>query len=555
METAASSAWLIPVSGPALAPIEIEPVSGGATLGRGETCPIRVPVDADRVSRQHARFLHDDAGWRIVDLSSRWGTFLNGVKLPPHRDVPLGEGDLVRIAPWTFNFTARGVPHHCLRSEDDLTVNATMIRSHTPGQGTEETTANRLAEDMLALLLESAAAIHGAETESTLAETLIDAATRGTGLPNAAVLRPLDADGHLNIIAARNADADGDAPRGYSRSLLTAASEGFVAELQTGADTHVAQSIVRLGINAAICAPLMLGGTVAAYLYVDSRGNSSMARPPRAGAAAFCLALARMSGLALANLKRVDIEKRQAAIEHDLSAAAEAHKWILPPRVVQSGQITCTGESRAGAYVGGDFFDVIPLDDGRVVVALGDVSGHGVAASVLMTAAQGFLHAALRRNESLDQAVTELNRFIVPRRPFSSFMTLWVGIFDAANHTVSYVNAGHGYALIEAPGTEPAMLDGGHDMPVGFDESAEYRAVTQPLPKTGRALIVSDGLIEQYDLGTTCERQQFGLDNVRELFHTTRDDDTVAAIFDAVIKHAGSTALQDDATAVVVTWS
>ena len=56
----------------------------------------------------------------------------------------------------------------------------------------------------------------------------------------------------------------------------------------------------------------------------------------------------------------------------------------------------CTGESRAGRHVGGDFFDVISLSDGRLAVAMGDVTGKGIPASVLMTATQGFLHASLQ---------------------------------------------------------------------------------------------------------------------------------------------------------------
>jgi hypothetical protein len=262
-----------------------------------------------------------------------------------------------------------------------------------------------LGENLLTLLLDSAAAIHAAESELALAEALIDAAIRGTGLSNAAVLRPLDAEGRLDVIASRRASVD--SPAGFSRTLLKTAAGGAVAELSADSSLEMSVSMLNLGIQAAICAPLMLGESAAAFLYVDDRGVRNRAMPVHGAAASFCMALARMAGLALANLKRIEIEKRQAALEQDLTAAARAQKFILPKGQTTVGRLTCTGQSRPGAYVGGDFFDVIPLGEHRVAVALGDVTGHGVAASVLMTAAQGFFHAAVQRSASLADAGTE----------------------------------------------------------------------------------------------------------------------------------------------------
>ena len=548
-----AKAWLVPLSGPPIDPIEIHAAPGGATLGRGEACAIRLPADADKVSRQHVRFSHDaqDSAWRVADLASRWGTTLNGVKLVPGREVPLSEGDLLTIVPWTFNFSTHGVPKRGLLSEDDSALGTTIVRSFGPSAGLEDAPP-AMGEDLLTLLLESADSLHAAATEKDLAEALIDAAVRGTGLANAAVLRPLDAAGHLDVIAAKRGLSD--APAGFSRTLINTAAQGVVAELSADSRFDISASMVSLGIKAAICAPLMLGGAAAAFLYVDDRGVRTRFSPVHKGAASFCLALARMAGLALANLKRIEIEKRQAAMELDLTAAARAQKWILPKRQTVAGRLTCTGESRPGAYVGGDFFDVIPLDDGRVAVALGDVTGHGVAASVLMTAAQGFLHAALRRSNSVAEAVTDLNRFIYPRRPASSFVTLWVGLFDVVAKTVTYVNAGHGYALLEATGGEITMLDGGDDFPIGFDESIPYGQTVAPLPASGRALVISDGLVEQFDQGRINPAEQFGIEGVHAVLARHPAAEAVGALFDAVFSHADSETLQDDATAVLVTW-
>ena len=100
------------------------------------------------------------------------------------------------------------------------------------------------------------------------------------------------------------------------------------------------------------------------------------------------------------------IERRQARFESELAAAAVAQRWILPKRLSTACGFCVTGESRPGAYVGGDFFDVIPLSDTKLAVALGDVTGHGIAASVLMTAAQGSDPASLAF-EAMDRAARD----------------------------------------------------------------------------------------------------------------------------------------------------
>src|SRR4051812_47989870 len=441
--------YLVPLSGPPLDPIKLEPRSGGLTLGRHEQADVLMPPDAEGVSRFHARFTFDEAErrWRLADLSSRWGSFVNGVRVQPGRGVPLRDGDLVRIAPWTFGFSA-AARRPGLASTDD--VGQTRVRNVAP------VATGSPRDDMLALVLETAAALHDVEDEKQLAQRLADAARRGTGLPNAAVLRPADNTGRFELLLAevkqaghgtsRRGDSPDDPPSSaYSRSLLNAAAQGNVVELAPGSDAPASQSIAQLGISAALCVPLMLGDAPAAFLYLDARGTVPV--PMRAGATEFCVALSRIASLALANLKRLDIERRQALMETELEAAAIAQRWVMPRRVSQVGPFRITGESRPGQYVGGDFFDVVDIGGRRVGVAIGDVGGKGVSASVLMTATQGFLHASLGGHGEPGRAVEAVNKFVCPRREGSRFVTMWVGVFDPANRTLRYVDAGHSYAL------------------------------------------------------------------------------------------------------------
>ncbi len=249
--TAPSLRYLVPVAGPPLEPIAMAARPGGLTIGRHERCDLLLPATADGVSRVHARFQFDagESRWRLSDLNSRWGTFVNGVRVAPGREVPLSDGDLVRIYPWTFGFGAAARPRG-LQTADDR--GHTMVRPVSP----PVTATPR--DDMLALLLETAAALHDAPDERRLAERLIDAARRGTGLPNAAVLRPADNAGRVDVVAAEMRQAPGAAPS-FSRSLLAAAAAGPVVEMTGGggagaaaaaAAAAVSQSIVEMRIDA-----------------------------------------------------------------------------------------------------------------------------------------------------------------------------------------------------------------------------------------------------------------------------------------------------------------
>ena len=440
--------YLVPVAGPIDEPFDLRVKPGG--LGRHDDCELLRPADADRVSRFHARFEPRDAQWTIVDLASRWGTSVNGVRLAPGVAVPLAEGDLVRVRPFTFVFSAAAAPRGRLAMRDDGDSDGdagrSIVRTLAGPIGTRPA-----GEGLLQLVLACAEQLQTATDEQALAERLMDAALRGSGLTNAAFLRAVDPHGRYEVVAARfgasTPAADGEVR--FSQSLIRAAAGGQAAELSSsssGGDGAVGgQSIVRMQIASALCVPLLIGqgdvdgdgipdATIAAYLYLDARGT--LAPKLRPHAREFCVALGRIASLSLANIKRIEIERRSAKMDADLRAAADVQAWMLPRRHTRVGLLACIGESRAGQMLGGDFFDLIDLGDDRVAVTIGDVSGKGIIASVLMTATHGHLHAALKTLRDPALAVAATHRFIEARRPSGKFVTAWVGVIDVKRRTL-----------------------------------------------------------------------------------------------------------------------
>lgn len=543
--------FLVPVAGPPLNPLELKAGAQPLTFGRHENCDLRAPLHADGVSRVHARFRFEAGRWRVMDLGSRWGTLVNGIKLTPKLEMPLSESDAITILPWTFSFSSMP-DRKGIVSENDL--GASIIRT-VMGDA-----SLAISNDLLTLLLEASATIHSASSETELAERLIEAAVRGTGLPNATVLRPLDADGRLQIIACRLSGTGEPLDSSFSRTLIAAAMDGAVAEL-SAAGGDISHSLIAMSVAAALCVPLMLGPRAAAFLYLDARSHRPSrvgSQPLRKNATEFAAALGRLGSLALANLKRIELTQRQLWLDGELRAAAAAQKWILPARSTRFGSYLCIGESRAGQSIGGDFFDAFELPDGKLAVAVGDVSGKGIPASVLMTATQGFLHASLLALKEPEAAVTALNQFIIPRRHDERFITLWVGILDPVNREMRYVDAGHGYAWMTGPDPSPVRLGAGEGLPLGIDADSDYVANTVQLSEHGKVVVVTDGIVEQYGEAAapagTSSQQQFRVEGVLASLGHGNGNDIIADLFSDVIRHAATDQLADDATAVMVSW-
>lgn len=589
--TASADLAIVSVAGPTSEALALKP-PGPLSVGRRTSHALPLPHD-EHVSRDHAAFIYQPESaelgghspssgphnlirvggrWLIRDTGSRHGTWVNGVRLEPMRECPIRVGDLIVIAPWTFQVVDRGQaqsPSTLMLAQMDASPDsgATIKRI-----GAEAKRAP--AQMRLDLLLDCAGAIHASPDEPALAEAVLDAALAGTGFANGAILRPIGSDESVEIVAHRgmiaagtghggsgdgHTMAFGGAPR-LSKSLIAEAALGVPAILVASGDAPSdAYSVVQLGIEEAICVPLMLGPAVSGFLYLDNRragGEGGAGAAP--DAPDFALGLGRLAAMALANLKRAELERRQGALDAEMTAAAEAQRFILPPRTGSFGPFTYIGESRAGRGLGGDFFDVIPLDDQRLAVALGDVTGKGIAASVLMTATQGFLNAALQRTGDPAQAVEELNRFVHPRTPAGRFVTLWVGVFDAAKRTLTYVDAGHGYAMLRDTSGNVVRLDQGTGPPVGIDSSSHHAGVTTPLAPGSMALLVSDGFVEQpAPASVSPTRRMFGMEGVTASLQAALADpsakDPLHHLFAAVEQHGGgSTQLADDATALLI---
>lgn len=202
-----------------------------------------------------------------------------------------------------------------------------------------------------------------------------------------------------------------------------------------------------------------------------------------------------LSAVALLTLLVILEVADRLSLKNDLEIAREIQKAMLPSDTVAVPGVDVFGMSRPANTVGGDFYDIRPLSNGRLLVAVGDVAGKGSPAALLMALFLAMERVLLDEFTELVPLTTRLNSQIVRQAPGTRFITLFVGSYDPATGHLEYVNAGHPPALIRrADGEWVPLQDGG--MALGLFEGASYTLGTAVLGPGDVFAAYSDGITE-----------------------------------------------------------
>lgn len=285
------------------------------TIGRRPEHDLVLATGAT-VSRDHAvltsQHLGDQVRWSLQDNGSRHGTFLNGVRLEPHRTVRIRSGDLIVIEPFTFQVVN---PNENLLLTQ--TIDDSINSSGTSILRIDKTQGGGLAHEKLQALLTCSRSIHEAGNESAMASAVAEAAVSATAFGNVAILRPVGSEGMVQVLATKGRIVNDGVPN-ISRSLLDAAMEGETVRFQRAEVVdEQAQSIMQYSIEEALCVPILLGHAVAGCIYLDNRDGQLQGHTVIEDVE-FCNGLAEISALAMSNLMRVDIERRHSEERQDL---------------------------------------------------------------------------------------------------------------------------------------------------------------------------------------------------------------------------------------------
>lgn len=252
-----------------------------------------------------------------------------------------------------------------------------------------------------------------------------------------------------------------------------------------------------------------------------------------------------------------DITERRKAEEARIRLKEEARMArniqlnFLPKGVPDVPGYEIAGKSIPALNVGGDYYDFIRLDDDRYAVSLGDVSGNGLAAALVMANLQATIRGQAMFDPGPSKVLERANKLLYRSTNSRTFISLFYGILDARNHTLTYANAGQDLPIIFTPGGNGTRTLTVNGIVLGVVEDAVYRQETVGIGAGERLLLYTDGIPEAMN----DHREQFGAERLADTVRRERAwsvRTVIENVFTSVHAHVGGSFQADDMTVVMI---
>ncbi len=239
------------------------------------------------------------------------------------------------------------------------------------------------------------------------------------------------------------------------------------------------------------------------------------------------------------------------AIQNELDVASKMQQSILPTRFPESPTYQVSGSMEPARNVGGDFFDIIPLEDGRIGLAIADVSDKGVPAALFMMSSRTLLRGAAIGSPDPGEVLGEVNHLLYENNEAAMFVTVFYAVFDPASGEFLYANGGHNSPLIvNADGNSTLLpLTGG--IALGMIPDIQYQHNTVTLAPGDTVVLYTDGVTEAMN----DKQEEFGVERLHEVFVAAPQGDAREAnlaVFQAVKAFVGDTPQSDDITCLAL---
>lgn len=404
----------------------------------------------------------------------------------------------------------------------------------------------------VAMLLETISEVNSSVEVERVMQSVARKSVGVTGAERAIVML-FDEDNVLRIVLATDATGrDLGTTVQYSHSVaMRVAREGkgiSIIDTANQGDISLGQSILDLKLLTVMCVPLRVKDRMIGLLYVDSKASSKEFRDRDL---TLFKALAGQVAVAIDNarLLRHYVEKQR--MQEELAVAQKIQQSLLPRGGLQMPGLDVYGLSVPCDETSGDYFDYIRRPGGRLAFVVGDVSGHGIGAALLMSTARALLRAFAAAESSPAEVVTRLNRFLSDDIETGRFMTLFYGEVSLRERTLSYVRAGHNEPLVyrRAKDSFEELAEGG--IALAMIDDFEFEAAGPVTLDPGDILFMyTDGIIE----AMSPSREPFGVERIQDMLRSCRDlpaKDIVERVRAAVKHHTASDRREDDLTLVV----
>ena len=238
------------------------------------------------------------------------------------------------------------------------------------------------------------------------------------------------------------------------------------------------------------------------------------------------------------------------ALQNELDVANNIQQSVLPASFPESSDYEIYGSMQPARNVGGDFFDVQLLRDGKIGLAIADVSDKGMPAALFMMSSRMLLKGAGQRFEHPGEALEEVNDLLDAENEAAMFVTLFYSIFDPKNSEFCYANGGHNEPIIVHPDGSTTVIPPTGGTALGILPGIPYQEETVSLQSGDTVILYTDGITEAFN----SQGELFGLDRLCAVFRDrqpTSAKDASTIVFDAVNTFAGDEPQSDDQACLV----
>ena len=253
-----------------------------------------------------------------------------------------------------------------------------------------------------------------------------------------------------------------------------------------------------------------------------------------------------------AALREADTKRKLEAVQHDLQVARSIQQSLLPVDSPQVPGFEIAGWNQPADETGGDYFDWKSLSDGKVVITLADVTGHGIGPALLASVCRAYARASFGFNRTLTTAFEHINQAFGADLSTGRFATFVAAVCCPRCQEVELLSAGQGPLCIYSCSEDRFTEMKAHGVPFGILPSFQSDPPTQLQLRTGDlVLLATDGFFEwENELG-----EQFGIARMEEVIRRFRDStptNIIAKLYEATVSFSNGTKQQDDLTAVII---
>ena len=247
--------------------------------------------------------------------------------------------------------------------------------------------------------------------------------------------------------------------------------------------------------------------------------------------------------------------QERTRMQDALHLAMEIQQNLLPHGAPQVDGADVAGVNISADQTGGDYYDFLDLsqwDKGKLGIAVGDVTGHGISAALLMTTARALLRSRATPPGDIAELIKDVNARLSEDTPDGRFMTLMYMVIDCRARNVRLVSAGHDPVLCYDPGTDEFSELSGKDLPLAIDKNASFTQIEYENMPSGSILVLgTDGIWETANHA----QEQYGKDRLRAVVRQNKhrtSQEIVDEIVADLARFRGAIPQMDDVTAVVI---